>query len=170
MTEAKKKNKGSTCLAVTGTEGDVKKVKKGKYTATTTGDADYGNLVFAVPAGTTFSDIVSMQSQFAFDPAGHCGVGSPRFTVFLKNGKCPYAQFPPDQCSTPGASGSTGDVIRNQTPYVWNDDLCGGDAGNTTYAKVLTAYAADEVDEIELITDSSSGEATVTLKPCITLA
>jgi len=158
---------GDTCLPVTGTEGDVS-LANGAYTPTTTGSSDYGNLVFDVPNGTTFGDIVSLESAFDFAEGG-CGVGSPRFVVFLENGHCPYVQFPPELCDTEN-QGSTGNLIGNQTEYVWNDDLCGGDPTITTYAEALAEYGTAVVDQIVLVTDSSSGETTVTLDPCITLA
>ena len=156
-----------TCLPVTGTEGDVTQAN-GAYTATTTGSSDFGNLVFEVPSGTTFADIASLESAFTFTEGG-CGVGSPRFVVFLENGHCPYVQFPPDLCDTED-QGDTGNLVGNQTEWVWNDDLCGGVQANNTYDEVLAAYGSDEVAQIVLVTDSSSGEATVTLDPCITLA
>jgi len=156
-----------TCLPVTGTEGDVT-TANGAYTATTTGASDYGNLVIDVPDGTTFADIASLESAFTFTE-GHCGAGSPRFVVFLENGHCPYAAFPPELCDTE-AQGNTGNLVGNQTEWVWNDDLCGGVQANNTYAEVLAAYGTAEVDQIVLVTDTSSGETTVTLDPCITLA
>jgi len=156
-----------TCLPVTGTEGDVTEAN-GVYTATTTGATNYGNLVFDVPEGTTFADIVSLESDFTFTEGG-CGVGSPRFVVFLENGNCPYVQFPPELCDTED-QGSTGNLVGNQTEYVWIDDLCGGDASITTYAEALAAYGGEEIDQIVLVTDTSGGETTVTLEPCITLA
>ncbi|MDQ2655750.1 MAG: hypothetical protein M3Z20_22200 [Chloroflexota bacterium] len=156
-----------TCLPVTDTEGDVT-VDNGAYTATTTGTSDFGNLVFEVPSGTTFGDIASLESAFTFTEGG-CGVGSPRFVVFLENGRCPYAQFPPELCDTED-QGETGNLVGNQTEWIWNDELCGGDQANNTYAEVLAAYGSEEVDQIVLVTDSSSGETTVTLDACITLA
>ncbi len=156
-----------TCLPVTGTEGDVTRAN-GAYTATTTGSSDFGNLVFEVPSGTTFADIVSLESAFTFTEGG-CGVGSPRFVVFLENGHCPYAQFPPELCDTED-QGETGNLVGNETEWIWNDELCGGNQANNTYGEVLAAYGGDDVAQIVLVTDSSSGEATVTLDPCITLA
>lgn len=156
-----------TCLPVTGTEGNVT-FANGAYTATTTGSSNYGNLVFEVPGGTTFADIASLESAFTFTEGG-CGAGSPRFVVFLENGHCPYAQFPPDLCDTED-QGDTGNLVGNPTEWVWNDELCGGNVANNTYAEVLAAYGGDDVAQIVLVTDTSSGEATVTLDPCITLA
>lgn len=158
---------GDTCLPVTRTQGDVS-TANGAYTATTTGSRDFGNLVIDVPDGTTFADLETLESDFDFS-LGKCGVGSPRFVVFLENGRCPYAQFPPELCNTEGAEGETGNLIGNNTAFVWNDDLCGGNAANNTYDEVLTAYSTEEIDRIILVTDTSSGEATVTLDPCVTL-
>ena len=169
----KKGKKKSACIPVTGFEGEAGKLKKKKgwYTATATQEPEvYGNLVLDVPEGTTFADLVTMKSDFIFDATSHCGSGAPRFVVFLKNNHCPYAQFPPALCTTPGSSGNTGDLIRNQVSGVWNDDLCGGIGATKTYAEVLAAYADAEVDNVTLVTDYSSGDSTVSLKPCVTLA
>jgi hypothetical protein len=155
------------CLPVTRTQGDVTRTN-GNYTATTTGSRNFGNLVIDVPDGTKFGDLETLEADFDFS-LGKCGVGSPRFVVFLENGRCPYAQFPPEECNTEGADGETGNLIGNDVAFVWNDDLCGGNQSNNTYAKVLTAYANEEIDRIILVTDTSSGEATVTLDPCVTL-
>lgn len=129
----------------------------------------FGNLVFAVPDGTSFDDLAPLEAAFDFS-LGRCGVGSPRFVVFLENGRCPYAQFPPERCGAEGAEGVTGNLVGNDTAFVWNDDLCGGNAANNTYKDVLNAYANIDVASIALVTDTSSGEATVALDPCITLA
>lgn len=168
-----KKKKKSACIPVSGFEGEAGKLKKKKgwYTATATQDpVVYGNLVLDVPDGTTFADLVSMKSDFIFDATSKCGAGAPRFVVFLKDGHCPYAQFPPSLCSTPGSTGNTGDLIRNQVPGVWNDELCNGIGATKTYADMLAVYADAEVDNVTLVTDYSSGDSTVSLKPCVTLA
>lgn len=159
---------GPACLPVTGTEGNVTRAN-GRYTATTTGTSDFGNLVFAVPAGTTFADLATLESAFDFS-LGKCGVGSPRFVVFLENGRCPYAQFPPERCGAEGAEGTTGNLVGNEAAFVWSDELCGGDQANNTYSEVLADYGNVAIASITLVTDTSSGEATVSLAPCITLA
>jgi hypothetical protein len=155
------------CLPVTDTEGDVTEESNGQFTAHAEG-AIFGNLIFSVPDDTTFAELESLASEFEF-LEGQCGVGSPRFVVFLDNDRCPYAQFPPELCSDPDSSGNTGNLIGNDTPFVWNDDLCGGNAANNTYTEVLAAYETATIDQIVLVTDSSSGTATVTLDPCISL-
>jgi hypothetical protein len=122
-----------------------------------------------VPAGTTFGELDSLESDFEF-ATGTCAAGSPRFVVFLENGRCPYAAFPPGGDCSDG-EGSTGNLIGNNEPFVWNDDLCGGSGlGTNTYDEVLALYADEEIDRIVLVVDeSASTEVTVTLDPCITL-
>jgi hypothetical protein len=161
----------ATCLPVTGFEDDVSLAEDGGLTATTTGLANQAAIILAdIPAGTTFGDLASMQSDFDFT-LGHCGAGQPRFVVRLQNGRCPYAAFPPATCNTDGAQGSTGELINNEEPFVWNDNLCGG-SGNLTnlYSEVLALYENEPVARIELVVDTSSGENTVTLSPCVTVA
>ena len=173
--------KGGTCRSVSRLKGTAKKSKtqKGWYTATAVvPNAKYGNLNFKVPGKTTFADITGLSSDFAFgtgSPADHCGAGSPRFVVFLKNGRCPYVQFPPNLCNTVGAEGNTGELVGDNTPWVWIDDLCGSTTGAHTYDGVLAEYATEKVKKIVLVTDSSNGvndgdTTTVELKPCVTLA
>lgn len=159
------------CLAVVDTEGNVERESDGTFTATTDGDEAFGNLVFGVPAGTTFAELESLGSAFDFEE-GTCGGGSPRFVVFLENNRCPYAQFPPAGCDTAGEAGDTGNLIGNNEPFVWNDDLCGGDATNNTYDEVLADYGGVVIESIVLVVDESPtpGTKTVNLDPCITVA
>lgn len=160
---------GAACLAVTGIEGNVTPAADGGMTATTEGSLGFGNLVFgSLPAGTTFANLAAMASDFSF-ATGTCGSGSPRFVVNLDNGRCPYAQFAAIPCA---AQGNTGNLIGNDTPLVWNDDLCGGDPANDTYTEVLAAYGAIVISQIQLVVAESppGTEQTVTLGPCVTLA
>lgn len=160
------------CLAVIDTEGDVDRESDGTFTATTESNDAFGNLVFGVPSGTTFAELDTLESGFDFE-TGACGGGAPRFVVFLANDKCPYAQFPPSECGTPGAEGFTGELIGNNEPSVWNDDLCGGNAANNTYDEVLAAYGSVLVESIVLVVDESPvpgvSEKTVNLDPCIAI-
>jgi hypothetical protein len=161
----------ASCLPVTGFEDDVTLAANGGLTATTTGSANQAAIILAdIPAGTTFGDLASMKSDFDFS-LGKCGAGQPRFVVRLQNGRCPYAAFPPALCNTEGAQGSTGELINNEEPFVWNDNLCGG-SGNLTnlYSEVFALYENEPVAKIELVVDTSSGENTVTLSPCVTVA
>lgn len=161
--------KNSACLPVTGFDGDVSTPQAGGFTLTTAGANDYGSISFAVPAGTLFSALSTLESGFDFT-TGSCGAGTPRFVVRLKNGKCPYVAFPPTECGTEGADGFTGALVGNNTPWLWNDDLCGGNQSNNTYALVLAAYGSEEVDHVVLVNDTSHGESTVTVDPCVRTA
>lgn len=158
----------NVCFQVVDTEGEVTPEDNGTFTATAEVPDVFGNLILGVPAGTTFGDLGQLSAEFAFSE-GTCGVGSPRFVVFLENGRCPYAQFPPDLCSDPNASGNTGNLIGNDEPFVWNDDLCSGNAANNTYTEVLAAYEDIVIEELVLVTDSSGGDKTVNLDPCASL-
>jgi hypothetical protein len=163
----------TVCLTVTGTEGNVTPGPNGLQcgaTATTTGASAFGNLLFnTIPAGTTFGELATLETDFDFATPGTCGGGSPRFVVFLANDRCPYAQFSDIPCSS---DGNTGNLIGNNTPFVWNDDLCGGSAANNTYDEVLAAYGNIAVESIALVVDESpvNTERTVTLNPCITVS
>jgi hypothetical protein len=160
------------CLPVTDTEGDVEE-SHGQFTATTEGAAAFGNLVFDVPEGTTFAELETLGTEFDFE-TGTCGGGSPRFVVFLENGRCPYAAFPAGGDCADG-QGNTGNFVGDDTPFVWNDNLCNG-SGNTTstYSQVLALYGNVEIDNIVLVTDESPvpgvSEKTVTFDPCITVS
>lgn len=157
------------CLPVTDTLGNAEPASGGGFQLTTEGTLGSGNLVFDVPEGTTFGELSSLQSTFDF-AEGTCAAGSPRFVVFLENGRCPYAAFPPGGDCADG-EGSTGELVGNDTPFVWNDNLCGG-TGNTTstYTQVLGFYEDEPIDRIELVVDESGGETDVTVDPCITVA
>jgi hypothetical protein len=158
----------ATCLPVTGTAGNVSLADNGQLTATTEQAAEFGNLIMAVPDGTTFGKLATIESGFDF-ATGTCAAGSPRFVVFLDNGRCPYAAFPPGGDCEDG-QGSTGDLTQNNDPFVWNDDLCGGSGlGTNTYDEVLALYQNEPVDRIVVVVDGSGGEQTVTLDPCVTV-
>lgn len=161
-----------TCLPVTRTSGDVELAADGGLTF----NADAPNGIFGaarieVPAGTTFGDLVSMRSDFQYQGGTDCGAGSPRFVVFLQNGRCPYGVFPPATCGTPNASGNTGELIGNTTAFEWLDDLCGG-SGNSSWAPILALYQNTLIDRIALVVDDSQfdGGETVTLNPCVTIS
>jgi hypothetical protein len=165
----------AACLPVTGTEGNVSPASNGDVTATTTGAANFGNLVIDVPNNTTFEELESMSAQFAFT-TGVCGGGAPRFVVFLESGNCPYATFPTDNCDTEGAAGNTGELIGNNDDFVWIDDLqCTAQqppAAIHNYEDVLDRYTGVGIAQIVLVVDTSpvNTERTVTLDPCVTIA
>lgn len=159
----------ATCLPVTGTEGNVTRDASGQLTATAKPDGTFGNLVMAVPDGTTFGELATIESGFNF-ATGTCEAASPRFVVRLDNGRCPYAAFPPGGDCADG-QGSTGDLTLNNDEWIWLDDLCGGSGqGTNTYAEVLALYKDEPVDRIVLVVDASGGNnQTVTLDPCVTV-
>jgi hypothetical protein len=118
-----------------------------------------------VADGTTFGDLMRMASTHQF-AVGTCTEGMPRFVVVLTNGRCPYVAFPSDGgCGT--EEGHTGNLIGNETPSVWNDNLCGGDENNDTYTAVHTAYADVPIDHIALVVDTIRSEVEVTVRPCV---
>jgi hypothetical protein len=90
--------------------------------------------------------------------------------VFLADGHCPSAQFPPTLCNTWNADGNTGNLIGNNTEFAWADNLYGGTGQATnTYKEVFAEYGNVNIDQIVLVTDSSGGTKTVTLMPCVTV-
>jgi hypothetical protein len=158
------------CLPITRTSGDVTLASDGGLRFNALAPSVFGAARIEVPAGTKFGDLASMSSEFEYLNGTDCGAGSPRFVVFLQNGRCPYGVFPPSTCGTPNASGNTGEMIGNNTPFEWVDDLCGG-SGSTFYAPILTLYASEPIDRIALVVDDSQGDGgeTVILNPCVTL-
>lgn len=146
----------------------MSRANNGQLTATTAQAAAFGNLIVAVPDGTTFGELATIESGFSF-ATGTCAAGSPRFVVFLDNGRCPFAAFPSGGDCADG-QGSTGDLTQNNDPFVWNDDLCGGSGLETnTYDEVLALYQNESIDRIVVVVDESGGEQTVTLNPCVTV-
>lgn len=87
--------------------------------------------------------------------------------MYLTNGHCSYAAFPPGG-DCPDGEGNTGELIGNNTPFVWNDELCDGSNPTHTWAQVLALYAGATIDEIQLVVDASGGPQTVTSNPCMT--
>ena len=163
----------ATCLPVTSIGGDTSLAADGGITSTVTvTPPTYGVIRMAdIPAGTTFSDITSMIATYSYEQ-GSCGAGTPRFLVYLDvagEERCPYAAFPPlGNCGT-GASGNTGNLVGNNTEYVWNDDLCGGSGVATnTYEEVLALYSSATVTQVQVVADSSNSiDSTVTINPCV---
>jgi hypothetical protein len=164
------------CLQVVDTEGNATEESDGRFTLSTGDDNDneFGNLVFGVPAGTTFAEIESIVAEYDFaEDSDTCGGGSPRFVVFLENANCPYVQFP-DTADCDDGEGTTGELIGNNDNFVWIDDLCGGTSPVTTYDEVLADYADEIVESIVLVVDESPDpatiEKTVTVDVCITVS
>jgi hypothetical protein len=159
-----------TCLPLTRTSGDVVCADNGGLRFNALAPTVFGAARIEVPPGTTFGDLASMSSDFEYLNGTDCGAGSPRFVVFLTNGRCPYGVFPPATCGTPNASGNTGEMIGNNTPFEWLDDLCGG-SGATTFSAINTLYQNVTIDRIALVVDDSQGDGgeTVILNPCVTI-
>jgi hypothetical protein len=82
------------------------------------------------------------------------------------NGRCPYVAFPPGGDCADG-QGNTGELVENETPFVWNDNLCGGSNATDRYSEVFALHANTLVDRIELVVDGSGPEQRVTVNPCV---
>ncbi len=165
-----------TCLPATTMGGATSLAADGGITSTVTVTPDTFGVIRMqeVPNGTTFSDIVSLKATYSY-AKGACGAATPRFLVVLDVGgqeRCPYASFPPTGPCGTGASGSTGELIGNNTAFIWLDDLCGGSGqGTNTYDEVLALYANATVTQVQVVADASNViDSTVTINPCVIVA
>jgi hypothetical protein len=166
---------GKSCLAVTTTEGSVALAANGGLTLhSAVTPEDHGSFSFKFPKGATFADLASMELDFEFTDGSVCGAASPRFAVGFKDIPNNFlaAQIPTDLCSDPDQSGSSGNLVGNDTPFVWTNYGSGQGVDNTlkTYSEALTKYGDEIIGDLFVVLDSSNGQPqTVTLKPCVTL-
>ena len=163
----------AACLPSTSIGGNTSLASDGGITSVVTLTPDTFGVIRMqdVPSGTTFADIVSLKATYAYTE-GACSAGTPRFLVVLDVGgdeRCPYASFPPTGPCGTGADGSTGELIGDNTPFIWLDDLCGGSGqGTNTYDEVLALYANATVTQVQVVADASNAiDSTMSINPCV---
>jgi hypothetical protein len=162
----------AACLAVISTDGSVDLAANGGLTLHSDTSGGFGAFDFEVPAGTTLADISSIQTDFAFADGSSCGANSPRFAMSFKSiANCfVSAQIKPSLCSDPNATGSSGEMVNDDTPFDWttygSSNFCPQNL--KSYSEALATFGDQEIDELFVVLDSSNGQAqTVTLNPCV---
>lgn len=162
----------AACLEVTSTDGSVVLADNGGLTLSSDTSGGFGAFDFSVPAGTTFADLSSIQTDFAFDGGSSCGANSPRFAMSFKSiSNCFLSvQIKPSLCSAPDSSGSSGEMVGDDTPFDWtsfgSSKFCPQNI--STYTQAKAEFGDQEIDELFVVLDSSNGQPqTVTLNPCV---
>ena len=117
---------------------------------------DYSGIAFTLPAGTTFSSLVTLSAEF--DPTvGGCGGGSPRFSLKLASGKNVFVYFGPSPnfigCSL-NTWQSTGNLIGNNDTGRYDTSQVQAGTQSNTYAGALSLIGSQSVTEIDLVVDS----------------
>jgi stigma-specific protein Stig1 len=163
----------AACLAVTATEGNVTLASNGGLTLhSDLATEEFGAFDFEVPDGTTFADLSSIQTDFAFADGSSCGANSPRFTMSFKSiSNCFLSvQIKPGLCGAANSSGASGEMVGDDTPFDWtsfgSNKFCPQNI--SSYTQALATFGSQEIDELFVVLDSSNSQPqTVTLKPCV---
>jgi hypothetical protein len=117
---------------------------------------DYSGIAFTLPAGTTFSSLTTLSTEFN-PTVGGCGGGSPRFSLKLSSGKNVFVYFGP----SPNFTGcplnswqSTGNLIGNNDTGRYDTSQVQAGTQSNTYAGALALIGPQTVTEIDLVADS----------------
>jgi hypothetical protein len=117
---------------------------------------DYSGIAFTLPAGTTFSSLTTLSTEFDLT-AGGCGGGSPRFSLKLASGKNVFVYFGPSPNFT-GCSlnswQSTGNLIGNNDTGRYDTSQVQAGTQSNTYAGAVALVGSQSVTEIDLVADS----------------
>jgi hypothetical protein len=122
--------------------------------ASTTNDAS--GISFTLPAGTTFSDLKKLSTDFK-PTTGGCGGGSPRFSLQLASGKNVFVYLGP----SPNFTGctlntwqSSGNLIGNNDTGRYDTSQVQAGTQSNTYAGALALIGSQQVSSIDLVADS----------------
>jgi hypothetical protein len=117
---------------------------------------DYSGIAFTLPAGTTFSSLTTLSTEFN-PTVGGCGGGAPRFSLKLASGKNVFVYFGP----SPNFTGctlnswqSTGNLIGNNDTGRYDTSQVQAGTQSNTYAGALALIGSQNVTEIDLVADS----------------
>jgi hypothetical protein len=117
---------------------------------------DYSGIAFTLPAGTTFSSLTTLSTEFN-PTVGGCGGGAPRFSLKLASGKNVFVYFGP----SPNFTGctlnswqSTGNLIGNNDTGRYDTSQVQAGTQSNTYAGALALIGSQNVTEIDLVVDS----------------
>ncbi len=113
----------------------------------------YGGIDFNIPAGTTFSQIQNLATDYNF-AAGSCGGGAPRFQVNV-DGQNAFVYIGPPPNYTGCAQNvwlNTGNLV-TPASFVDTSQLPGGTFYDT-FAAADVRYGSDLVTGVQLVTDA----------------
>jgi hypothetical protein len=117
---------------------------------------DYSGIAFTLPAGTTFSSLTTLSTEFN-PTVGGCGGGSPRFSLKLASGKNVFVYFGP----SPNFTGctlnswqSTGNLIGNNDVGRYDTSQVQAGTQSNTYTGALALIGSQNVTEIDLVVDA----------------
>jgi hypothetical protein len=134
-------------------QSDVKLVSD--LTNTTSAD-DFSGITFTLPAGTTFSQLTQLSTEFN-PTVGGCGGGSPRFTLHLSSGKNVFVYLGPSPNFTGCALNtwqSSGNLIGNNDTGRYDTSQVMAGTQSNTYSGALTLIGSQQVTSIDLVVDS----------------
>lgn len=118
----------------------------------------YGGVDFGLPAGTTFSQITKLATDYEFT-TGSCGGGSPRFSVYVNNGTSQgninfYVGPPPSFTGCPpNVWTNTGNLASATNLWVDDSQLPGGTFYDS-YTAAEAKYGSYAVTDLALVDDS----------------
>jgi hypothetical protein len=113
----------------------------------------FGGIDFSIPAGTTFSQIQNLGTDYQFT-AGSCGGGAPRFQLNVDGVNAfVYIGPPPSYTGCPQAIWANTGNLATPAGFVDTSQLPGGTFYDTFVAADLK-YGSDVVTGIQLVTDA----------------
>jgi hypothetical protein len=119
---------------------------------------NFGSIVFAMPAGTTVSDIETLSAEFNVTD-DDCGGGSPRFTIVTASGNV-FVHFGPAPSFTGCPQNTwlaTGNLVTNPDARVDAGQV--GGSASTTYSAMLAVAGNLAVTQVRLDVDGGWSQA-----------
>jgi hypothetical protein len=124
-------------------------------TNTSTAD-DFSGISLTLPAGTTFSQLTQLSTEFN-PTVGGCGGGSPRFTLHLASGKNVFVYLGPSPNFTGCALNtwqSSGNLIGNNDTGRYDTSQVQAGTQVSTYSAALGLIGSQQVTSVDLVVDS----------------
>jgi hypothetical protein len=113
----------------------------------------FGGIDFGIPAGTTFSQIQILSTDYQFT-SGSCGGGAPRFSINVDGANAfVYIGPPPNYTGCPPNFWANTGNLALATSFVDTSQLPGGTFYDT-FAAADLKYGLDVVTGIQLVTDA----------------
>jgi hypothetical protein len=113
----------------------------------------FGGIDFSIPAGTTFSQIQNLSTDYQFT-AGSCGGGAPRFQINVVGVNAfVYIGPPPGYAGCPANVWANTSNLATPASFVDTSQLPGGTFYDT-FAGADLKYGSDVVTGIQLVTDA----------------
>lgn len=124
-------------------------------------NATYGGIYLTLPKKVTLNQLSALSLDVQLVSGPSCAVGSPRFSIEIKNGKNSGVIFVNIPCTAVGTWSNTGNLVTNPAPvYVFAPCSATGNNGET-FAQAEIDCGNYEITSLFPIVDSSNGAEVV---------